>query len=140
MVSITYERSSLVLRMNYDERCVHDIKRRMPKGSRRWDPELRCWFISPFHLRTLIDILSAYYRSSEIYIDEDVPTLITLDDIRGNRRKRSPYSDLFLVEGAPKELVISAYRTLAKLYHPDTGHGDEELMRKINLAYERINK
>lgn len=139
MVSITYERSSLVLKMNYDERCVRDIKRRMPKGSRSWNPELRCWFISPFELRTLVDILSAYYSSNQIYIDEDVPTLTTLDDIRGHRQKRTPYSDLFLVDGAPREVVVAAYRALCKIHHPDVG-GDVEIMKRINIAYERINK
>lgn len=29
------------------------------------------------------------------------------------------------------------YRYLANTYHPDTGHGDEEFMKKINIAHER---
>ncbi len=37
-----------------------------------------------------------------------------------------------------KEQVLKAWRKLARRYHPDTPHGDEERMKAINLAKEKI--
>jgi len=42
-----------------------------------------------------------------------------------------------LLEGAPLELVKAAYKTLARLYHPDQG-GSEDEMKRINVAYKNI--
>jgi len=35
-------------------------------------------------------------------------------------------------------IIKKQYRTLAKKYHPDTGNGSEEKMKKINVAYEEL--
>ena len=34
--------------------------------------------------------------------------------------------------------VKNRYRTLCFQYHPDTGHGDEEEMKKINVQYHKV--
>lgn len=48
----------------------------------------------------------------------------------------------FLVLETPpestKEQILKAWRRLARRYHPDTGEGDEEKMKVINLAKDRI--
>jgi molecular chaperone DnaJ len=49
------------------------------------------------------------------------------------------YAALLLREGAPAELVAAAYRTLAKLYHPDAG-GDTAHMQRINAAAELLRQ
>ncbi len=41
---------------------------------------------------------------------------------------------------ATKEEVLKAWRLLAKKHHPDAAGGDEEEMKKINLAKEKIFK
>lgn len=38
-----------------------------------------------------------------------------------------------------KTLIKKKYKELAKKFHPDSG-GDDVLMAKINLAYEKIQK
>ncbi len=48
-----------------------------------------------------------------------------------------PYVTLHLLPSAPPELVKVAYRCLAQIYHPDRG-GDEERMKAINRAYEKL--
>lgn len=53
--------------------------------------------------------------------------------------ERSPYAELWLMEGAPREVVQAAYRALAKQCHPDVG-GSKEMMQRINAAYEAITK
>jgi hypothetical protein len=45
---------------------------------------------------------------------------------------------LELTPEAAREEVLKAWRRLARKYHPDHGHGDEERMKSINVAKERI--
>jgi molecular chaperone DnaJ len=52
-----------------------------------------------------------------------------------------PYKVLGLSPTASDEEITKAYRKLAKKYHPDLNHGNEEAARKmseINAAYEQI--
>jgi molecular chaperone DnaJ len=52
-----------------------------------------------------------------------------------------PYKVLGLSPTASDEEITKAYRKLAKKYHPDLNHGDEEAagkMSEINAAYEQI--
>lgn len=56
---------------------------------------------------------------------------------------RNPYEILGVSPSASDEEVKSAYRTLAKKYHPDANPGSEyaaEKMREINAAYEKIQE
>jgi len=39
---------------------------------------------------------------------------------------------------ATREEVLKAWRKLSRQYHPDTPHGDEEKMKLVNLAKEKI--
>ncbi len=48
-----------------------------------------------------------------------------------------PHALLHVSPRAPREVVEAAYRTLAKLYHPDTG-GDPERMKALTAAMDRI--
>lgn len=49
------------------------------------------------------------------------------------------YKMLGISPSAPWEEVERAYRTKAKIHHPDKG-GDEDAMRALNDAYSRIKK
>lgn len=54
---------------------------------------------------------------------------------------QDPYSILGVKQGCSEDELKSAYRKLAKQYHPDLHPGDEEAARKmneINAAYEQI--
>ena len=50
------------------------------------------------------------------------------------------YRTLFVLPGAPPELVKAAYRALALLFHPDRSRAPDatERMKALNGAYERI--
>lgn len=54
----------------------------------------------------------------------------------GSKRK-TPHETLFVVPGAPPEVIKAAYRALAAKYHPDHG-GDPEKFRKIDEAYKAL--
>jgi curved DNA-binding protein CbpA len=50
----------------------------------------------------------------------------------------NPYTELDLRTTASPEEIKQRYRTLAQMYHPDKG-GDEELFKRIKLAYEILS-
>jgi DnaJ-class molecular chaperone len=61
---------------------------------------------------------------------------------------KSPYEVLNVRRGATREEVVSAYREMCKLYHPDkVAHLAPEFkdiaearMREINAAYQRLTR
>lgn len=48
-----------------------------------------------------------------------------------------PFAVLHLLPTAPSEVIRAVYKTLAVMYHPDTG-GDEEQMKRLNAALDEI--
>lgn len=48
-----------------------------------------------------------------------------------------PWEVLWLRRGAPREVVLAAYRAMAKKTHPDAG-GSGDAFRRVNQAYESI--
>jgi len=46
---------------------------------------------------------------------------------------------LYLLPGATPALVQAAYRTPARLYHPDAG-GNHDAMTTLNSAYETLKE
>jgi len=52
------------------------------------------------------------------------------------------FATLYLLPSVPIELVKAAYRTLAKLHHPDMSNSPNatEKMKELNRAYEAIMK
>lgn len=53
----------------------------------------------------------------------------------------SDRATLGVTESAPWSVVEAAYRAMANLHHPDKiGSASTEVMKQINLAYERLEK
>jgi curved DNA-binding protein CbpA len=50
----------------------------------------------------------------------------------------NPYTELDVPVDASLETIKQRYRTLAQMHHPDKG-GDEELFKRIKLAYEVLS-
>ncbi|CAG0888400.1 unnamed protein product [Darwinula stevensoni] len=66
-----------------------------------------------------------------------------MDDSNSQTSGRSLYETLGLVENATFDEVKSAFRKLAKQYHPDKNHGDPksaEKFKEIDLAYKILQK
>ena len=53
-------------------------------------------------------------------------------------RERDAYAVLHVAPDAPQAVVQAAYRALARRYHPDGSEPQAELMKDLNLAYERV--
>jgi len=50
----------------------------------------------------------------------------------------NPYTELDVPVNASLETIKQRYRTLAQMHHPDKG-GDEEIFKRIKLAYEILS-
>ena len=71
---------------------------------------------------------------SEISLLKDI-----ISRLDNGPKKEVINSHLFLSEKAPQEVVDVVWKTLSKIYHPDTG-GSDEKMKLINLERDRFYK
>lgn len=141
MVSIDYDRSTLTLRMPFHAECVNQFKSAIPQQARQWDPDEKAWYFNASFFPQLLHVLRRFFSDSDIYISEEVPGYLSLADLLNvsvPQNQGGPYGELFLTPNAPPELVKFVYRKLARMYHPDTGKGDLEKMKRLNLAYEKL--
>jgi len=57
---------------------------------------------------------------------------------RSPRNETTAHATLHLLPSAPPELIRAAFKCLAQLHHPDKQGGDEEIMKRISDAYQRL--
>jgi DnaJ-class molecular chaperone len=85
-------------------------------------------------------------KDTEMLLADARSEVVRLDFENKNlRRQRSSrpdgaYSLLHLLPSAPAELVEKAYKVLARIYHPDLEGGDEEKMKELNQAYDKLKR
>lgn len=122
------------VRFPFDRWVVESIKAQIPSDSRSYEPSIKTWFIGPGWGAVIEGILHSAFDSVSIEYEADSyrrsePTPI--------RKSDQDFAALFLLPGAPAELVRAAYRTLAKAHHPDRG-GTTSQMQAVNAAYEAL--
>jgi hypothetical protein len=135
--------------------CVSTLKSFIPAGLRGYTPATRQWFIDEDATNQMRRWLSyaetmtgarvewiggATDSDSESYADyEPEWTPPPPPPPRPPRSKAlDPHATLWLLPGAPPELVRAAFKCLATIYHPDKPTGDEEKMKELNSAYRRL--
>ena len=122
------------IRSEYDADFVYQIKYFIPSAGRRWAQETREWIVEERYWWAAEQLLYEWYDDVSIYgTFEDTAT--RREEPRGETDKA--LAALWLLPGAPPELVRTAYRVMAHLAHPDHG-GSVEKMKQINLAYEHL--
>ena len=47
------------------------------------------------------------------------------------------WSELWLIPGAPEQVITAVYHTLSKAYHPDK-HGDPLAQQRLNDTYKKV--
>jgi hypothetical protein len=121
----------LEIRAPYNPEFIAELKARVPSSTRQWVAEEKIWVVGRAYTDSALEILRGYFKVQE---ESARP---------GHEHSPSPkeelYAVLFLRPDAPRELLPVVYRQLAKLAHPDHG-GDEERMKRLNAAYERLTK
>lgn len=115
----------IIVEAPYDAGFTETLKQSIPQKKRLWDGNDKAWYVVKDQLDKLTHILDKYYDETILL---NFPVQDTATDAWGK---------LYLVQGAPIELIQAAYRVLAKKHHPDTG-GDPEKMKQINVAYKEL--
>lgn len=95
---------------------VNGIKSLVPPGARSFDGETKVWCVD-------FEFVGRHEQA------EPEPQPIRRDD--------DAYRELHLLPSAPPELVTAAYKTLARLHHPDVG-GDTATMQRLNDAFAKL--
>lgn len=119
----------IALRTPYDHFLVASIKTVIPGASRRWDGARKIWLIDQGFMAELEKLLATLdYRVEDGTLPHETTAASGSD---------SPYHAL--LEGLPSNVLKQIYRVIALACHPDQG-GDPELMKKVNLAWGRIER
>lgn len=132
IAELFYLDTSIWVKAPYNILFVAEVKSKIPKDYRKWDPDERVWVINYCYEDKIIAICSTYFEDIAYYGEKKYSS---------KSIQSSPaYETLFLLPGAPKEVVIATYRALSKLYHPDVSNkpNTTERMKEINIAFDNI--
>jgi hypothetical protein len=150
VLKISYDKASnfCTLIHPYNKRFIDFLKFDVkPQSYRRYDPNNRKWSV---HLSRLIPVVIAG-KSYFDHIDyRSLPSDFQIKLVAEMKSKASglpkfsvinsdPYSILFVLPGAPWEVIRAAYKVLASKCHPDHGGSQEDFVR-IQKAYETLLK
>ena len=127
IASLRYLPSGVFIQLEvpYNKQFNETLKTSLPSKKRIWDNNDKAWYIVKDQLDKLTYILDEYFDETILL---DFPPM----DI-----STGAYSKLYLIEGAPLEVIRASYKALAIKYHPDKG-GDVERMSEINVAYKEL--
>jgi len=128
IVSLRYLPNGIMLQLEvpFHKEFTETLKQSITSKKRIWDNNDKCWYIVRDQLDKLCHILDKYFTETILL---DFPA----QDVSADA-----WSKLYLLEGAPLDLVRTAYKTLAKIYHPDKPTGDKDKMQAINVAYKEL--
>ncbi len=114
--------------------AISELKGIIPVAFRNYEPAAKTWVITDWEcLDEWIGELRSVYAVETEYDDEQPAQKPPAQSIA------SPFATLHLLPSAPPELVKAAYKTLARIYHPDM-RGDSAKMIEINRAYETLTQ
>jgi hypothetical protein len=136
------------LRFPYDAAVVARIKE-LPRHTREWEPDEKAWFVPD---RWLLTVKSHLTRTQDVVWEAAEEPETPAEAFQrgweaGLRQARESgmgvaglteaHRALWVLPGAPVEVVKAAFRALAARAHPDVG-GTHEGMVKLNAAYETL--
>ncbi len=116
----------------FDAWLVDALKAEIPGHARTYDPVAKSWTVAPAYAGVAIRLMYQAFTDVEVI---DAAAGPGFD--RGGDPREAALVVLHLRPSAPPELVDAAYRTLARLNHPDRG-GDHDAMLALNQAYDAI--
>jgi hypothetical protein len=114
--------------------AIQTLKEIVPATLRSYTPAEKIWVINDWdYLNMWLAELNASFTVGVVWERESSRAPPPTQSIA------SPFQTLHLLPDAPPELVKAAYKTLAKIHHPDA-RGDSEKMVAINRAFEIITQ
>ena len=127
VASVRYLPSGLFLQLEapWNKLFQDEMKKSIPAKKRMWDNNDKCWYIVKDQFDKLTHLLDKHY-------DETI-----LLDFPQQEVKSDAWTTLYLIPGAPLDIVQAVYKTLCKIHHQDKG-GDVVKMTSINVAHKEI--
>jgi hypothetical protein len=119
---------------------IDTLKAEIPAWYRGYDPATKTWSVEAAYVDEALDILLTFFPNAVIVdLNRQAPPPPPPPSPPPPSPRASALAVLYLLPGAPPELIAGAYRVLAKLCHPDRG-GSNEAMKALNDAYARLEQ
>jgi hypothetical protein len=117
------------------------LKARVPFVWRKWEARDRAWVVRPPGHDLLLVWARRWFAPDHLQVVDGEDAAPHGHPKRGSDGVAGgePWATLWLLPGAPLEVVKAAYRALALRHHPDRG-GSPEVMQRLNTAYEALSK
>lgn len=116
----------------------------------KFDYDVRVWILEPHIVDKFLAVAKEYYSvldgRSKSKTEFDKEYAKKFQDFMYSRSSgwradhtiaKNDWALLGLLPGQPRALIDAAYRTMAKIHHPDSG-GSNQRMAEINATYERL--
>jgi hypothetical protein len=111
---------------------VADLRPSIPFRFRTYDSRDKTWMVEPAYADLAIELLLKHFP------DAEVPRRPRTSRTAAAETDGDAQFQVFhLLPTAPPELVRAAYRTLAKIFHPDKG-GGAEIMRRLTETHDAL--
>jgi len=112
----------------YDRDYVEELKSSIQPSHRKWDPQSQVWHVNELYLEELVALLKKHF-------DEVTTNLLSEEPVPSNL-----FRPVFeALKDLPNGNLDKVYKQLAVAVHPDHG-GSDELMKKLNEAYQETRK
>jgi len=113
----------------YDKNFVQELKDRIQPSHRQWNPGQGVWHVNELFLDVAVELTRKFFNEVTTDLLQEEPKAV------GNMF----VPVLQALAGLPNDGMDKVYKTLAMALHPDVG-GSNELMTKLNQAYQEIRK
>lgn len=127
---------SVELRFPYHAGIVDELKVTIPAWSRSYNPLTKVWTVEQPYATLAAGLMRRAFGHVRTVGAPAGPDPFTV--YRGDASDPDLIV-LHLRDTAPPELVEAAYKTLARLHHPDRG-GSTTRMQELNAAYARLRE
>lgn len=121
---------------------IEALKDYVPASHRVYVPERKTWRVDAdahAELSAWLSYARATFNARIEWLDGAADAGPEREWTPPSKPKTSdPYTALWLLPGAPLEVVRAAYKALATLHHPDKPSGDEEQMKRLNAAFKML--
>lgn len=135
---VPFDQDAFLAISSYDEDWIAFVKE-LPTAQRGYVPTRKSWWINYDFLLEARDVGTEYFDAVDwSSLDEQYRVALGDKIAKPEPPPRGDHATLFLIAGAPPEVVKAAYRALALLHHPDRG-GDAAKMKAVTAAYARLS-
>jgi|SRR5690606_19382502 len=119
----------------YSQVLITQLKLDVPAFCRSYAPATKTWTVREPYVDLAVSMVRRAYPDLRVDDRRQYHTGLSVPAARS----APEYAALHLLPTAPPELVEAAYKTLARIHHPDRG-GSTETMTQINEAVSAIRK